>query len=498
MKRKILSLSLAALFLVSLAAPAGADGAATVESEVFAFLTEEMGFCSAAAAGIMANIMCESSFNPNAGDIDTNDLYSYGLVMWNGPRYERLKTWCRDNELSHETVEGQMKYLKWELENGERATMNAMTSTPDTFEGCVEATVLFAELFERCAAFSYGLRVHYAVNVFWPAYGNGETTGKPGVYGVYCNYPLTVKEGKSFTLKGAVVSYTSPLSSVTGGVYDGEGKMLTGSTAYPDSYAFDISKIDRYIKFNVLTAGTYTYRITASNDGGEYTVEEHEFTVGSAESEGVYPRFTDGKSLCGFGLYCPGAQFEDMPPVGDWAHEGIDFVVSRELFLGVSKKMFEPESTMTRAMLVTVLWRLEGRPEPDPEGAVLFEDVPEGEWYAAPVGWASSVGVVRGVDETHFDPYAEVTREQTATFLLRYTTLHDLDFYNRSDLSGFPDVGDVSPWAVDPFSWANATGVIKGSLQNGVSLLDPQGKATRAQVALMLKRFVEDVICEEL
>ena len=80
--------------------------AATVEEEVFSFLTDELGLTSAAAAGIMANIMCECSFNPNAGDWDTNDLYSYGLFMWNGPRYERLKKWCGENKLDDTTVNG--------------------------------------------------------------------------------------------------------------------------------------------------------------------------------------------------------------------------------------------------------------------------------------------------------------------------------------------------------------------------------------------------------
>ena len=181
-----------------------------------------------------------------AADWDTNGLYSYGLFMWNGPRYERLKKWCGENKLDYTTVNGQMNYLRHELEGSECETLAAMRAIPDTFEGCVDATVLFAELFERCASFSYGLRVYYAVNTFWPSYGTCAPSEKRGIYGVYCNYPVTVKTGDSYTLKGAVVSFTSPLTELSAGVYDANGKMLTGSTAYPSEYVYDITKIDRF------------------------------------------------------------------------------------------------------------------------------------------------------------------------------------------------------------------------------------------------------------
>ena len=494
MKRKlrIASLLLAALFTALVFLPLSV-GAATVEQEVFSFLTEKLGLTSAAAAGIMANIMCESSFNPTAGAIDTNGLYSYGLVMWNGPRYERLKKWCADKGLSHETVAGQMGYLKYELENGESATLTAMRAIPDTFEGCVEATVLFAELFERCAAFSYGLRVYYAANTFWPSYGTGAPSEKRGIYGIYCNYPVTVKTGESYTLKGAVVSYTSPITEISAGVYDSSGKLLTGSVTYPSENVYDISRIDKYVVFGVLAPGTFTYRISAVNADGQYTVEEHEFTVGDAPTEGKYPRITEGTVLCGFGPYCPGAKFTDMPEAGNWAHDGIDFVVSRGLLLGTSSKKFEPGSTMTRAMLVTALWRLEGSPAVNEEQHGIFTDVARGVWYDDPVAWASSIGVAKGVDATHFKPNAQVTREEAVTFLQRFTESKGYDYYNRVDLSSFSDVLKLSYWSTDAFSWAVAEGIIFGSGSGAGAKLEPRASATRAQVAAMLKRFVENV-----
>ena len=487
---KTVSLLLALLTALFFVMPVSV-GAATVEQEVFSFLTQKLNLTSAAAAGIMANIMCESSFNPTAGAVDTNDLYSYGLVMWNGPRYERLKKWCSDNGLAYDTAAGQMGYLKYELENTETETLSAMRRIPDTFEGCVEATVLFAELFERCAAYSYGLRVYYAVNTFWPSYGTCAPSSKRGIYGVYCNYPLNVKQGDSFTLKGAVVSYTSVITELTAGIYDASGRMLTGSTTYPSAYVYDISRIDKYVVFGILSAGTYTYRISAKNADGQYTVEEHVFTVGSGASQGKYPRITEGRVLCGYGAYCPGAGFYDMPAVGSWAHDGIDFVISRGLFQGVSSTLFAPDSTMTRAMLVTVLWRLEGCPSAGTYSG--FTDVDSGTWFAEAVAWASSAGVVKGVDATHFAPYAEVTREQTVTFLQRFTEGKGYDYYNRADLSAYSDVMTLSYWSTDAFSWAVAEGVIVGTASGSGTKLDPHASATRAQVAAMLKRFVVNV-----
>ncbi len=467
--------------------------AATAEEEVYSFLTGELGLTSAAAAGIMANIMCECSFNPTAGATDVNGLYSYGLFMWNGSRYERLKKWCSDNSLSYDTVEGQMGYFKYELEGAESATLTAMRAIPDTFEGCVDATVLFAELFERCAAFSYGLRVYYAAGIFWPSYGTGAPSEKRGIYGVYCNYPITIKTGDSYTLRGAVVSYTSPITEISAGVWNSSGKMVTGSSTNPWTYVFDISRLDKYVVFGSLAPGNYVYRISAANADGQYTVEEHSFTVGDAATSGKYPRITDGSVLCGYGPYCPGAKFTDMPPVGDWAHDGIDYVISRGLFLGTSNTTFEPEATMTRAMLVTVLWRLEGSPASGADLLGKFVDVESGSWYDSAVAWASSTGVTKGTDATHFSPYAEVTREEAVTFLHRFTVFKGYDYYNRTDLSSYSDVSTLSDWSVDAFSWAVAGGMIFGSGSGAYVKLDPRSSATRAQVAAMLKRFVVNV-----
>ena len=502
MKKKIISVLLSlviALPLTGVFGSARISASETIEETTFGFLTQELGLNNAAACGIMANIMCECSFNPQAGDIDTNGLYSYGLVMWNGPRYERLKQWCKDNKYDYTTVEGQLNYLKYELENGESDTYVAMKAIPNTFEGSVEATVQFADLFERCTKTSYGLRAYYDANRYWPAYGTGEPSSLTGIYGVYCNYPVNIKKGDSYTLRGAVVSYTSYLTTVTAGVYDSSGRMLTGKSATlgPGSnyFAYEIRSLDSGVVFGMLEKGTYFYRITASNAEGLFTVAEHTFTVSSDPTSGVYPDYNTGIPSGGCGPDCPSLQFTDAPPAGNWAHKGIDFVLDQGLFRGTSPSLFEPSGPMTRAMLVTVVYRLEG--SPDTAGLENpFEDVQGGKRYTKAIKWAASCGVVKGVSKTLFNPYGSVTREQMATIFQRYTEMKTLDYYNRSDLAAFPDEGQVADWAYDGFSWAVACDVIRGTKVEGVSYLDPKGTATRAQVAVILKRYVEKVIPE--
>ncbi len=175
--------------------------------------------------------------------------------------------------------------------------------------------------------------------------------------------------------------------------------------------------------------------------------------------------------------------FADVDPT-QWYCEGVEYAFENKLFNGMSPTTFEPETEMTRAMLVTVLWRYEG--EPQANGGVQFTDVPANEWYAKAVAWASENGIVGGIGHGKFAPEDNVTREQMAAILYRYAQKKDYSTANRADLSAFPDHAAVSVWAQDAVSWTVSAGIIGGS--DGRLL--PEGNATRAQVATILMRFI--------
>lgn len=183
---------------------------------------------------------------------------------------------------------------------------------------------------------------------------------------------------------------------------------------------------------------------------------------------------------------CPAAAFTDVPPYGDWAHEGIDFALEQGLFQGLSDTHFAPEQRMTRAMLVTVLWRNAGSPK---ASACDFADVESGLWYTEAVAWASEKGIVNGIGGNRFAPMNHITREQLAAILYRYAGGKNNG--GNEVLKDFPDEGSVSTYAREALAWAVSQGLINGVQSEGLSYLKPQGNATRAQTAAILHRWLQ-------
>lgn len=177
---------------------------------------------------------------------------------------------------------------------------------------------------------------------------------------------------------------------------------------------------------------------------------------------------------------------------GTWYYGAAAYAYNNGLFAGMTPTTFAPNATMTRAMLVSVLWRLAG--EPAPKAPNTFVDVPDGAWYADAVTWAAENGVVSGIGGSRFDPSGFVTREQTAEILYNYAHSKGYDVSARADLTAFPDAASVSGWAEEALSWANAAGLINGTVRDGQTILDPQGSASRAQVAMILMNYVEHVV----
>ena len=170
----------------------------------------------------------------------------------------------------------------------------------------------------------------------------------------------------------------------------------------------------------------------------------------------------------------------------DWFFGAVKYVSQKSLMSGTSSTSFEPDSNMTRAMLVTVLYRMEGKPAVS--GTNSFTDVLSGQWYTDAVIWASTNKIVGGYGHGLFGTDDNVTREQMATILMNYAKYKKYDVTKTVSLTAYTDASSIDTWAVDALKWANAEGLISGTT---ATTLEPSATATRAQVATILMRFVE-------
>ena len=157
-----------------------------------------------------------------------------------------------------------------------------------------------------------------------------------------------------------------------------------------------------------------------------------------------------------------------------WSYEDIKYVTENGLMTGTGEGIFAPAETMTRAMVVTVLYRLQGSPEV--KYTAIFSDVKRGTWYTDAVIWAENSEIVNGVGDGKFAPMKAVTREELATIIMRYAPLEFIKTEERADLTVYSDYGKVHDYAKDALSWANAVGLITGVT---ATTLEPRGDATR-------------------
>ncbi len=170
----------------------------------------------------------------------------------------------------------------------------------------------------------------------------------------------------------------------------------------------------------------------------------------------------------------------------DWFYDVVRYVYEQGLMTGTSDTEFSPNLTTTRGMIVSILNRLEAGPIAESAG---FTDVADGDWYVDAVNWAASEGIVAGYEDNTFRPNDPITREQLAAMLMNYAAWKGEDVSARAELSGYNDVASVSSWAAETVQWAVAEGLISGMPGN---LMEPQGSATRAQVAAILERFLSE------
>lgn len=268
------------------------------------------------------------------------------------------------------------------------------------------------------------------------------------------------------------------------------------------------------------TDGETTSELTFSSDEGSVLVENEDDVLvvyEDSNNDGIYetviaagePAGNDangGGSHSGSGGSSSGATGEDAADNSDtgddtvtvanfadvtndaWYADAVAYVYENGLMNGTSATTFSPDEMTTRAMIVTILHRLEG--EPWVNYLLPFTDVTAEQWYTEAVRWAASEGIVTGVSETSFAPDDPVTREQLAAILYRYAQYKGYDVTDTADLSTYADASQISAYATTAMQWANAGGLITGSTS---TTLNPQGNATRAEVAAILMRFCENI-----
>lgn len=237
-------------------------------------------------------------------------------------------------------------------------------------------------------------------------------------------------------------------------------------------------------------AGVVTQKPTAAEPG----VRTYTCTVCGQTRTETIPA-TGVPETCNGGPACPGYAFRDMPAPSIWSHAGLDYCIYHGYIAGTSATTVTPDGECTRAMIVSILYRVQGEPA-KVNGYELkklappFDDVERGCWYTDAIWWAKLTGVVSGMSPSTFAPDDPITRAQLAVILYNYTKQFAPESLTETgSLTGFPDAGSVPSWARTAMAWAVGNGLISGVGENGVSYLRPEGCATRAQVATILMNY---------
>lgn len=196
--------------------------------------------------------------------------------------------------------------------------------------------------------------------------------------------------------------------------------------------------------------------------------------------------YWNNKAPKALNIYLP---FSDMPERQGWRFEAVNLVYGSGIMNGINgTTRFDPDKNLTRAMFATMIYRLQGSPAAS--WSPKFPDVPNGNYFSAPIVWANQKGIITGHSNTGlFGTFEDITREDVVTVIYRYACFAGCNTTARNNLSKFPDAGKVSGYAKTPMQWAVATGIITGRSNTG--LLDPQGHATRVECAAILQRFIE-------
>lgn len=276
---------------------------------------------------------------------------------------------------------------------------------------------------------------------------------------------------------------------------DVETGRIAPTCTEPGSITYTCQRCDR-VRTETVDALGHSYTSSETDEGVVYTcsVCGHSYTETKDPTPGPGPGPspvvpTPGGTVEGSGNNGNKTkleQFTDVAPDG-WYVSALRYVIDKGLMNGVSATAFEPDGKTSRAMVVTILYRLEGAPEVYRTG--LFADVPDGTWFSDAVNWAAGAGIVSGVGGRRFAPNEAVTREQLALMLYNYHRSQGKNADVQAELTGFGDANQVSSWAEKAIRWAVAEELMSGK---GNGVLDPRGPATRAELAAILMRYLKD------
>lgn len=314
-------------------------------------------------------------------------------------------------------------------------------------------------------AFYFKDKTAKTVTVQWVAEGDDATTYKPITFSV--------------DLSG-VAYYQAPSHGGSGS--SGGSASTTYTLTFETNGGSAISKVTKN-KGTTIDLAQYAPTKSGATFEGWYADKSLTKKITSVKLDAnttVYAKWTEAP--------VSGLPFGDVKSA-DWFYNDVKYVYEKGMMAGTAADVFAPNATTTRAMIVTILYRLEGSPAVT--GTSAFVDVPAGQWYTDAVNWAAANQIVKGTSATTFAPNDSITREQMAAILYRYAQYKGYDVTKKADLSGYSDNGQVSAYAKDALAWANAAKLINGVTN---TTLAPQGNATRAQVSAILHRFCDGVV----
>lgn len=314
-------------------------------------------------------------------------------------------------------------------------------------------------------AFYFKDKTAKTVTVQWVAEGDDATTCKPITFSV--------------DLSG-VAYYQAPSHGGSGS--SGGSASTTYTLTFETNGGNAISKVTKN-KGTTIDLAQYAPTKSGATFEGWYADKGLTKKITSVKLDAnttVYAKWTEAP--------VSGLPFGDVKSA-DWFYNDVKYVYEKGMMAGTAADVFAPNATTTRAMIVTILYRLEGSPAVT--GTNAFVDVPAGQWYTDAVNWAAANQIVKGTSATTFAPNDSITREQMAAILYRYAQYKGYDVTKKADLSGYSDNGQVSAYAKDALAWANAAKLINGVTN---TTLAPQGNATRAQVSAILHRFCDGVV----